>query len=210
MKPGKRKIMVQICGAVLDALNKEFRRLHIKRDSYLNDLLTNEIELLNDEVKFRNRDEVAKLIRERPLSDRKKFTLELDETLINRMSDVLNDKNIFRDSFINRVFFFLIARDRHLTKLGIEYDRDNRIEGNPLDDASWFMGNPFDPIRTMNNGRFYTIHCFPDRVIWRNFPNLFGLNTAICDADWELMNTELDDPPSFALTANKESGNGSN
>lgn len=193
MKPGKKKVMVQLWGAIYKAINRDFRALHIKRDAYLNDLLSREIEDLEKEVTFRNSSEVFSRLTARPLPDRAKLTIELDETLIHRINSVLKDKNIPRDSFINRVLFFLLARDSHLSALGIDYERKTRIEGKPLDDARNFLHDPFYPIRVENSDKFYTIPCFQDGPFGRNGPNLFALNTAISDEDWALMNITLED-----------------
>lgn len=193
MKPDQKKIMVQIWGSLHKALARDFKRLHIKRDSYLNDLLSREIENLDQEVTFTNSDEVYKRLIDRTLPDRVKLTLELDKALVERMNDVLKTKKIPRDSFINRVLFFLLAKDLHLDYLNIEHERMTRIEGKPLDDASGFLNDPFYPIRARNNNKFYTIACFLDGSFGKNGPNLFALNTAISDEDWELMNTPLDD-----------------
>ena len=53
--------MVQIWSVLAKAIhNKQFKELHIKRDGYLNDLFTREIEALADEVTFRNSDALGR------------------------------------------------------------------------------------------------------------------------------------------------------
>jgi hypothetical protein len=202
MKPGKKRIMVQLWGVIDAALRRDFRALHIKRDSYLNTLLKSEIEKLNQEVLVPNSDAVHQRLIDRPLPERKRLTLELDEQLIERMDEVLNAKRIPRDSFINRVLFFLLARDQHLKYLDVDYEHSARIEGKPLDDAWGFLNDPFFAIRAANCDQFYTIACFDDGSAFaKNGPNLFALNTSISDEVWAEMNTpQADLADLFGLT----------
>ena len=185
--------MVQLWGALAKSIDKHFKEMHIKRDGYLNDLFTREIEELAREVTFRNSDAVRKHFRERPLPDRLKLNLELDSTLIKRIDEVLTEKNIPRDAFVNRVLFFLVAKDAHLDYLGVDYDKESPATAKPLSDAKGFLLNPFFHIRSKNQDNFYTLVCFNDEPFGKNGPNLFGLNAAINDEEWDTMNMNLDD-----------------
>lgn len=186
--------MVQIWGTLAKAIDKNFKEMHIKRDGYLNDIFALEIEALATEVTFRNSDEVRKRFRERPLPDRVKLNLDLDKALVQRMDEVLKQKNIPRDSFVNRILFFLLAKDGHLKYLGIEYDKDSPATARPLEDAKGFMLNPFFHIRAKNDDAFYTLACFSDGPFGdARGPNLFGLNTAISDSSWADMNIDRND-----------------
>jgi hypothetical protein len=122
-----------------------------------------------------------------------KLNLDLDDSLIDRMDEVLKEKNIPRDSFVNRVLFFLLASDRQLDYLDIEYDTDSPASARPLDDAKGFLLNPFFHIRSKNEGKFYTLVRFADGPFGKNGPNLFGLNTAVSEEIWNLMNAEIPD-----------------
>jgi hypothetical protein len=186
-KPGKQRIMVQLWGTIAKAIDRDFKSLHIKRDPYLNDLLGREIENLDSEVKCRNSDAARDLIQTRKLPERVKLTIELDETLVKRIDDVLKERNIPRDSFVNRILFFLIAKKQHLDALGVSYSIKSEATAKPLHDASGFLADPFFHIRSCNDERFYTLACFPDGPFGDNGPNLFALNTAISDEDWAFM-----------------------
>jgi hypothetical protein len=192
-KPGKSRIMVQLWGTLAASINKHFKEMHIKRDGYLNELFSREIEALAQEVTFRNSDEVRQHFRERPLPNRAKLNLELDSTLVRRMDEVLKEKNIPRDAFVNRVLFFLVAKAAHLDYMGIEYDKDSPATAKPLSDAKGFLFNPFFHIRSKNDENFYTLVCFHDEPFGKNGPNLFGMNTAISDEAWTQMTTDTED-----------------
>lgn len=191
-KPGKKRIMVQLWGAIAKAVEREFRSLHIKRDSYLNELLETEITNLENEVTFPNLDEVRDRIQGRRLPDRKKVTLELDEVVVEHIDRVLKEKNIPRDSFINRVLFFLVAKESHLRYLGIGYDSSSQATAKPLADASGFLSDPFFHIRCCNENKFYTLYCFHDGPFGKNGPNLFALNTVISEEEWKIIKSVED------------------
>lgn len=184
---------MQLWGTLAKAIDRDFKALHIKRDGYLNDLFAREIEELAREVTFRNSDDVRERIRNRALPNRVKLNLDLDETIVARIDEVLKERNIPRDSFVNRVLFFLVAKKSHLDALDIEYEKDSEASAKPLDDARGFLHNPFFHIRSQNDGCFYTLSCFPDAPFGRNGPNLFAMNTAISEQDWAVMNINSDE-----------------
>lgn len=190
-KPGKRRIMVQIWRQLAEAVKRGFDRLHIKRDGYLNEIFKAEIEALDREVTFRNSDAVRARLQEVKLPNRVPQTIELDDAVIERMDTVLRAKNIPRDSFINRVLFFLVAPKHMIDRLCMDYE-GNGDDGplKPLDEAQSTLHNPFRRYRDANNGQFYTIACFHEASFGPAGPNLFALNTAISDEDWARFNAE--------------------
>lgn len=192
-KPGKRRIMVQLWGTLAKAIDRDFKALNIKRDRYLNDLFRSEIEELDREVQFKNADAVRARMQEQKLPDRVPLTIELDEDVIERIDTVLKEKNTPRDSFVNRVLFFLVAKDAMLDRLGVGYERRGQVTAKPLADAMGFLYDPFFHIREANEGRFYTLACFYDGAFGERGPNLFAMNTAISEDDWASMNLNADD-----------------
>lgn len=192
-KPGKKRIMVQLWGTLAKAIKRDFKALNLKRDRYLNDLLTQEIEELAREVTFRNSDAVRARLQEQKLPDRVPMTIELDESLVTRIDAVLREKNIPRDSFVNRVLFFLVAKESMLDQLGIEFQRRSETSGKPLADALGNLYDPFFHIREANDGRFYTLACFREWTFGEKGPNLFALNVAIDDDAWAAMNLSAND-----------------
>lgn len=192
-KPGKCRIMVQLWGPLFKKLQLEFKALNIKRDRYLNDLFAAEIEKLAKEVTFRNSDAVRARIQEQKLPERVKLTIELDKALAERMEFVLAEKNIPRDSFINRVLYFLVARQATLDHLGVCYDKTAQLPTRPLHGADLCLYDPFFHIREANDNRFYTLPWFATTSFGSKGPNLFSLNTAISADDWEDMNVDPED-----------------
>jgi hypothetical protein len=187
-KPGKKRIMVQLWGSLATAIDRNLKSLHLKRDSYLNELFASEIERLAEEITFRNSDAVRERLRNRALPNKVKVNLELDEKLVNRIDEVLRERNIPRDSFVNRVLFFLVAKEPHLRSLGVDYEHDWKAGAKPLQDARGFLQDPFFHIRCANDDQFYSIAWFRDGAWGKDGPNLFALNTAISDEDWADLN----------------------
>lgn len=177
--------MVQVWDKLDTAIRRDLNALHMKRDAYINELLTREIEELAKEVTLINSDEIRKLFRQRPLPNRKKVNLDLNEELVARMDEVLIARNIARDSFINRIFFFLVARDGHLEALGVDFEEEPSLKGKPLGIALEHLRDPLYRIRVANDGRFYTLSCFPDGPYFPGGPNLFSLNVAVTATQWE-------------------------
>lgn len=192
LKETKKKIMVQVWDELAKVVKKELRSLHISRDSYLNELLKLEIERLSSEVSYATPDEAKKHIKKRlcGIKNREKMTLALDIEVADRINQVLAEKNIHRDSFINRVLFLLVAKPEHLKRIGIEYQLNQSTAVKPLQDAYGFLNDPFFNIRENNDELFYEIP-FPDEPLAKNWPNLFGLNCAISPENWSIINTPL-------------------
>jgi hypothetical protein len=192
LKESKTKLLVQVWEVLAQAIRRDFRALHIVRDTYLNSLLKREIEELAQEVRFSAPDDAHRYVKKRLRGlNRERMTIAVDREVAARISHVLKEKNISRDAFINRILFFLVAKPEHLKKLGIEYDRRQEIEVKPLDDVWSFLHDPFFNIRSSNDGAFYTLP-IPDEPIAANWPNLFGLNCAISAETWDLINTPFE------------------
>lgn len=200
-KPGKGRIMVQVWDQIARAVTRDFKALHLKRNSYLNDLFQLEIERLVAEVQFQNPDGFHERLvqRQLPQNEKVKWTLELDTEVIDRIGAVLADRHIPRDSFVNRVLFFLVANKRWLDRLGVAYERAGRVDAKPLKDVQGYLQDPFFHIREANDGLFYSLCWFPDSPIGTGGPNLFAFNVAIKPEDWEALNTEIDDSFLFDL-----------
>lgn len=202
----KKRVTVQVWEKLEVALEMNLKKLHLKRDLYLNELLTNEIEALAVEIKTNNSDEVMKyLVHSNRNLRRTKLNLELDETLINRIDEVLLEKKIPRDSFINRILYFLLKKSSVFVKVDYKYvensdlfyeiqeERDNLVVINPFEGAKNLLFNPFRYIRSQNENRFYTLEHFPDGPLGKNGPNLFSLNVSISDEFLEAQKFNLDD-----------------
>src|SRR6185437_966695 len=192
LKETKTKMLVQVWDVLHKAVKRDLRSLHIMRDTYLNALFAREIEELEREVKFVLPDEVCRYIKRRLRGlKRERVTIAVDRDVEGRLNRVLNERNIPRDAFVNRILFFLVAKPSHLRTLGIGYERRQEVVVKPLDDAWTFLHDPFSNIRMSNDGTFYTL-VLPDEPLGEKWPNLFGLNCAISAETWKLITTGRD------------------
>jgi hypothetical protein len=188
LKETKTKMLVQVWDVLARAIKRDLRSLHITRDTYLNALFKREIEELAREVEFSTPHDAYRHVKKRLRGlNRERMTIAVDREVAERISQVLIEKNISRDAFVNRVLFFLVAKPAHLKMFGIEFARRQELEVKPLDDAWVFLHDPFVNVRLSNDGAFYTL-LFYDELLAKNWPNLFGLNCAISAKEWELIN----------------------
>lgn len=189
----KTKITVRVWPTVMVAINRNLHDLHVKRDSYLNSLLMYEIERLADEIDFETPDDARKQIKRRFQElGPKPETFVLDKEVLSRIDAVIQERNISRNSFINRVLFFLVAKPPHLKALGFAYEERQETLVKPLDEAWSNMLDPFFNIRSANDQKFYQLY-IADAQMAKNYPNLFGLNCAIAQDDWDLSRITIDD-----------------
>lgn len=192
LKETKKKILVQVWDVLARAIKRDLRALHISRDTYLNSLLRHEIAELAREITFSTPDDAYRLIKKRLRGlSRERMTIAVDRDVAEIIDQVLKQKNISRDAFVNRILFFLVAKPEHLKRFEIEFDYQQGVGVKPLDDAWSFLHDPFFNIRNCNDGAFYTL-MIPDKEIAQDWPNLFGLNCAISARDWELINTSFE------------------
>lgn len=191
-----QKINVQIWTPLNRAIRSHLNSMHIKRDAYLNKLLRMEIERLDSEVQFKMPDAATQHLRKRLKElepNRTKMTISLDIDLVNRINAVLEKKGILRDSFVNRVLYFLIAKPIHLEILGINFEHRADMRAIPLFDAKDLLFDPFYEIREHNDGRFYTHNWFPDSEVAKAWPNLFGFNCTFSEKEWKTFNIPIED-----------------
>lgn len=114
----KTKVLVNVYEPLIAIMKHKFDAACLKRDAYLDKALRIEAGFLRDEVEKPNSDRARNFIAEnlkelklKPLS----LSLSIETTeLIN---EVCKDKNIPRDSFINRFFLLMIASDTILKSL---------------------------------------------------------------------------------------------
>lgn len=191
LKETKTKMLVQVWDVLARAIKRDLRSLHITRDAYLNALLAREIEELAREVEFRTPNDAHQHIKRRLRGlNRERMTIAVDRDVAQRIRQILEEKNISRDAFVNRILFFLVAKPAHLKRLGFEYERQQEVEVKPLGDAWTFLHDPFANIRMSNGDALYTLR-IPDEPPAQNWPNLFGLNCAIDAESWGLISTPV-------------------
>jgi hypothetical protein len=185
----KTKVNVRMWPQVTQALHRDLRDIPVRRDGFLNALLTREIERLAEEVHFRTPDEARARIKSlfRELKP-EPLTIVLDRTLVARIDQVLRERNISRNAFINRVLFFLVAKPQHLKLLDLAFDWRVETLVKPLEEIWSNLTDPFFNLRSANGEKFYSLFIQEERIA-ADWPSLFGLNCAINPDDWQFFNS---------------------
>jgi len=106
-----KKILVKIWVPLLNKVNVMAKDACLKRDSYLNNVLSYEAKMLGKEVRKANSEQAKKYLSSKllALKNFKSVNLLLEEKTIEIINNVCSEKNIPRDSFINRVLLLLTA-----------------------------------------------------------------------------------------------------
>ncbi|GAB3486698.1 hypothetical protein GCM10027399_00010 [Curvibacter fontanus] len=105
------KITVKIWRPIFSALKKKTEAACLRRDAYLERVLENELDHLDQEVALANSQASYNYIQGRldALKDRDPVSLALPLTLTKRLNDICQRKRIVRDAFFNRLFLMLGA-----------------------------------------------------------------------------------------------------
>lgn len=189
MENEKVKMMTSVWTLLVQRLNEEMALLGVRRDNYLNRVIRDESQNLLAELPRPNSDKAkAFLFDQLKLLPRTPVSIVLDKAVYEKMESALVEKNVARDCFINRLFFFLVA-DSILERLGIHIKTSNRphISFNPLKAARGFLHDPFSDIRSVLEQQhpdytFYSLE-IPRAPIIKDVPSLYGLNCYIEDSD---------------------------
>ena len=112
-KADKRKITVQLWSPLLKKLNELCAAACLNRDAYLDVVFANEAAMLASELDGKQNSEGAKAFIKQCFAELKDFQ-QVSFTLTTETADALSqacDKvNVWRDAFVNRVIYLLVAK----------------------------------------------------------------------------------------------------
>lgn len=119
----KTKVLVNVCEPLVAILKQKLDASCLKRDAYLDKALSCESCYLQEEVTTPNSKRAENFITENLKQLRlKPLNLLLSKKTVELMNAVCKEKNIPRDTFINRIFLMLIATESLLEALFKGYD----------------------------------------------------------------------------------------
>lgn len=229
-----KKILVKIWTPLLNKINVMAKDACLKRDSYLNNVLSHEAKMLSKEVEQAN-SELAKKYLSSQLLELKNFksvNLLLEEKTIETINNACSEKNIPRDSFINRVILLLTASSDTLDILFKGYsdsipevaggDRDERFfvyRASIFDtiaefteaDPFWLLRESLREMKKHDENKIEELHSnslpritvkTDDLIDYKNI-SLQGFDCFISDEDLSLF--DLFKEPSSDLKERKES-----
>lgn len=112
LETSKRKISVQVWEPLLTKLNEITLSACLNRDAYLDQLFAHEAKMLIAEsVGKKNSPEARSFIKKQfaELRDLRPVSLNFNSATVDKIQEACDQVNTWRDVFINRVFFLLVA-----------------------------------------------------------------------------------------------------
>ncbi len=129
MKDSSKKLSTKIWRPVVDKLNRKLNQACLRRDAYLSRVLEVELPSLEEEVQIPNSKDGRKFISEcLELLDRKLVSLNLRSDLVEQLDSICERRNIVRDAFFNRLFFFLALSPEGIDRVFFPYWDEWRTE----------------------------------------------------------------------------------
>jgi hypothetical protein len=136
-RPDKRKITVQLWRPLLNKLNEYAAAACLNRDAYLDVVFANEAQMLTTELDGRrNSDRARAWIKQcfSELKDHQPVSFTLTAETAQALTDACNQANVWRDAFVNRVIFLLVAKSSTIeTQLGFRFA--DHVDA--ISDAGW-------------------------------------------------------------------------
>lgn len=112
-KTDKRKITVQLWGPLLKKLNELTAAACLNRDAYLDVVFANEAPMLLSELQGKkNSDQARAFIKQcfAELKDLHPVSFTLTAETADALTSACDQVNVWRDAFVNRVIYFLVAK----------------------------------------------------------------------------------------------------
>lgn len=148
-KDKKTKVLVNVYNPLLRIVKDRFDKACLKRDAYLDKALQIEAELLRSEITESNSDKAKSyIVKNFKKLDLKPLNLLLSEKTVLLINDVCKEKNISRDSFINRFLLLLTASDSVLNVL-FDDEKEVLLEGGDFygpEEVFYIRSNVIDTI----------------------------------------------------------------
>lgn len=124
----QQKISFRVSEALLKLFNEELLKLPISKDLFLNNLIRTECEHLAADLDDKVLSKEAKSIISDHLKHMKGSTRQVsvvvDTEVAARLNEIVAEHNIVRDSFLNRIFYFLLLTRRLREDLNLPEEID--------------------------------------------------------------------------------------
>lgn len=141
----QRTMMVSVWEPLLERLKKKLDSACLRRDQYLDRVLSWESQALLTDVPRSNSNEArAYIAKSLGLLPRKPVNFKLGATTIEQLNAACAARNVPRDAFVNRILLFLVAKDALFKKLiEIDWDwaREQVMDKGDIQEFGWGMLN---------------------------------------------------------------------
>lgn len=152
-----KKVSFRIAKNLHDEFSQKLNRLSLKRDSFLNRVLEREIARLELELKGTRLSDSFKRVTSSKLAvkDLIMVNVVLQEHVVDELNRVVEQHNLVRDAFINRVILFLLCTDGFMRLMNIP----SYVEGDVLNKYSNAIPvTPFDLLEITLSDPLFFIH----------------------------------------------------
>lgn len=123
-----QKMSFRASEIILKLFNEEFSKLPISRDLFLNNLIKTECEYLAADLHGKRLSDEARGIISDHLKHMDKRTRQvsvvIDTEVASRLNEIVATTNIVRDSFLNRIFYFLLLTEPLRKRLNLPVEID--------------------------------------------------------------------------------------
>lgn len=125
----RSKITVKVFALLLKDFDARLRALHIKRDAFLEHVISKELPYLEKDLEGKClppkvRQYIARKLKRMGTVQ---INLLIDKATAERLNEIVSRTNISRDAFINRIIFFLRASDNLLQHFGLPSTADDAM-----------------------------------------------------------------------------------
>lgn len=170
-----RRITVKVHERLWDGFMKQTEALFLKRDGFLNDVIRSEIPYLAKEMEGKRSSPEARRYIANEFKKLKPIPVNivLDEEVAKALDMVVEETNLVRDGFINRLIMWLRSHDKLLKRFDIPITTD-RLRGlesmpvSPLKAMEAVRDDPFYYIRPRLEeayaGGLYTVFLAGDLI----------------------------------------------
>jgi hypothetical protein len=122
-KPTKKKILANVWEPSILRLSEKTRGACLQRDAYLDRVFRHEAKMLDKEIEApKSKEAKTELAKHLASIQRKQVNFALSPETVETMNDVCERNNVPRDSFINRVLLFLVAKQPRLFERLLDID----------------------------------------------------------------------------------------
>lgn len=153
------KLTFSVFKGVEQRLKKSLDQLFIKRDGFIEHLINTELPNLKDAMAGLKNSPSARAFINKSM-DKKRLTTTITvvvkKSLASKLKQVIDEHNLSRDAFINRMLIFTLLNAKQLEALGIErtaseiesrIDFVDAIPTSPMEAFSYWMDDPLFLIR---------------------------------------------------------------
>lgn len=171
-----RRITVKVHEHLWVEFTKQTEALFLKRDAFLNAAIRSEIPYLATELESKRLSQEAKSYLSSKFNGLRPIPVNimLEEDVVTALDQVVNDTNLFREGFINRLIVWLRSSDDLLRYFEIPFSLDGLNQSNgmpvsPLKAMEAIRDAPLTFVRSRFEGEGQGLYSVPFPEAWLGF-----------------------------------------